>query len=160
MILKTLVSRGVFVCFVALFLSEGLLLALQVQFTLSGNRKVCFCFQKDFKGVSRDAWLLSKILLPVHSSILTHKFQSKQQLVMFSSLQYTVDPLQKACNSPHTDPGNILTYCFSYIHSAALAKQLCCDEKQLPPSFKPHRTLHLMSIKFPCAKYHEIMALT
>lgn len=68
-----------------------------------GNRKVCFCFQKDDKGVFRAAWLLGQIPLPARSSLCnevtpdmiypTHEFQSKQQLVVFSSLRYTVDPL-------------------------------------------------------------------
>lgn len=92
----------------------------------------------------------------------TCEFQSKQQLMVFSSRRYTVDPLRKTCNSPNRNPGDILTNSFSNTHSAASVKQLCCNEKQacVNSPFKPQGTPHLMSIKFLCAKYQKTMALT
>lgn len=132
----------------------------------SGSRKVCFCFQKDyFKGALR---LLGEIPLPARSSPCNEvtadmiypacAFQSKQQLAVFSSLCFSVDPLRKACNSLQRNPPDIPTHCFSDTHSAALVKQFCCNKKRAKkanPLFKPHRSLHLMSIKFPFVKYHN-----
>lgn len=105
-----------------------------------GNIYVSFCFSGGFLGSFRAAWPLRQIPLPARSSLCNEvtadmiypacEFQSKQQLVVFSSLRDTVDPLWKACYSLHSSNGDIPTYCFSDTHSAALVKQLRCDENQ------------------------------
>lgn len=67
-------------------------------------------------------WLLGVVPLPAHSSPGSQvrpdmifpacEIQSKQQLVLFSSLCCSADPLLKACSSLGRNPGHIPTHCF------------------------------------------------
>lgn len=137
-----------------------------------GNIYVSFCFSGGFLGSSRATWPISQIPLPARSSLCNEvmtdmiypacEFQSKQQLVVFSSLRDTVDPLWKACYSLHSSPGDIptlffLTHILHLWWSSYTAMKI---RQKVNSPFKPHRNLHLMLIKFPCVKYHRIMALT
>lgn len=104
------------------------------------NRKLCSYFQMCyFKGALRSLGETPPLARISPCNELTPdmiypacEFQSKQQLAVFSSLRFRVDPLRKAFNSLHRNPPDIPTRCFSdtdfYLFFAALLKLLCWNK--------------------------------
>lgn len=88
------------------------------------NRKLCSYFQMCyFKGALRPLGETPLLARSFPRNEVTPdmiypacEFQSKQQLAVFSSLQFRVDPLRKACNSLRRNPPDIPTRCFSDTH--------------------------------------------